>query len=166
LKFKINRDIIECVALSVYFRGFEVILVKKEQEGIVIQTKDKIAIVKIARHGDCENCGTCAGSNAAVLEMNNQIGAQKGERVVFETAEKGMLKAAFIVFCLPILAIFLGSQAGKVLSNALNSSSSLYQVLGGIIALLLSLGIIFLYEKSMKNNLSRLPKITKTIRMM
>lgn len=166
MKIEIDRDIIRVVALSVYFRGFEVILVKKEQEGIVIEIKDKIAIVKVARHGDCENCGTCAGSNAAVLEMNNQIGAQKGERVVFETVQKGMLKAAFIVFCLPIAAILLGSQAGSLLSQALNNNSSLYSVLGGVIALILSLGIIFLYEKNMKANLSRLPKITKTIRMM
>ena len=134
---------------------------KKEQQGIVIEVKGKIAIVKLVRHGDCENCGTCAGSNAALIEMNNQVGAVKGEKIAFEPVQNGMLKAAFIVFWLPIISIFLGSQFGLWLSRQLNSSAIAYQILGGITALILSLLIIIFYEKRVRNNLNRLPRITK-----
>lgn len=139
---------------------------KKEQQGIVIEVKDKIAIVKMLRHGDCENCGTCAGSNAALIEMNNQIGAKKGEKVTFEPVQNGMLKAAFIVFWLPIISIFIGSQIGVWFSRQLNGFSTIYQVIGGVIALILSLAIIIFYEKKVKSNLSRLPKIIKAFNFM
>jgi sigma-E factor negative regulatory protein RseC len=135
---------------------------KKEQQGIVIEVKGKIAIVKLTLHGECENCGTCAGSNASLIEMNNQIGAKKGDKITFEPTENGMLKATFIVFWLPIIAIIMGTQIGVWISRQLNSFTNIYQVLGGIIALLLSLAIIVFYEKKVKSNLSRLPKITKT----
>ena len=136
---------------------------KKEQQGIVIEVKGKIAIVKLVRHGDCENCGTCAGSNAALVEMNNQVGASKGEKVTYEPVQNGMLKAAFIVFWMPIISIFIGSQFGLWLSSQLSGPSNIYQILGGITALILSLAIIIFYEKKVRNNLNRLPKITKAI---
>lgn len=135
--------------------------VKKEQQGIVIEVKGKIAIVKLTQHGECENCGTCAGSNAALIEMNNKIGAKKGDKVAFEPVENGMLKATFIVFWFPLICIFIGGQIGEWISRQLNNTSNIYQVLGGIVALILSLIIIVFYEKKVKSNLNRLPIITK-----
>lgn len=136
---------------------------KKEQQGIVIEVKDKIAIVKMTQHGECENCGSCSGNNAALIEMNNQIGAKKGDKVAFEPVENGMLKATFIVFWFPLISIFIGSQIGVWISKQLNNSSNIYQVLGGIIALILSIAVIVIYEKKVKSNLSRLPIITKKV---
>jgi sigma-E factor negative regulatory protein RseC len=136
---------------------------KKEQQGIVIEVKDKIAIVKLTQHGDCENCGSCAGSNASLIEMNNKIGAKKGDKVTFEPVENGMLKATFIVFWFPLISIFIGSQFGAWMSTQLNNSTNMYQVLGGIIALIISLAIIVFYEKKVKSNLNRLPIIIDAI---
>jgi sigma-E factor negative regulatory protein RseC len=136
---------------------------KKEQKGIVIEVKDKIAIVKLTQHGDCENCGSCAGNNASLIEMNNKIGAKKGDKVTFEPVENGMLKATFIVFWFPLISIFIGSQLGVWMSRQLNNFSNIYQVFGGIIALIISLSIIVFYEKKVKSNLNRLPIIIDAI---
>lgn len=134
---------------------------KKEQEGIVIELNSHIAKVKVARHGDCENCGACPGNNAMVLEANNAIGAKKGDHVVFELVEKNMLKAAFVVYVLPLMLIFAGVEAGDWAARFFNGHNSTFAVVGGIIAFILSIAFIFNYEKMSRSNIHRLPKIVK-----
>ncbi|MDP4089355.1 MAG: SoxR reducing system RseC family protein, partial [Bacillota bacterium] len=128
----------------------------KEQEGIVIELNDSVAKVKVARHGDCENCGSCPGNKAMVLEVNNRFGAQKGDKVVFEQRQESMLKAAFIVYILPLLAIFVGSEIGIAVSNAINVQAIGLEIAGGAIAFVLSIMFIIHYEKSSRSNINKL----------
>ncbi|MBP1765422.1 MAG: positive regulator of sigma RseC/MucC [Firmicutes bacterium] len=81
---------------------------EKQQEGIVIETRGDMARVKTSRHNDCENCGACPGNSAIVLDARNPLDAKIGQRVVIEIQEVNMLKAAFIVYVLPLLAAFAG----------------------------------------------------------
>lgn len=84
----------------------------KEETGVVVETRGKTAKVKISRHGDCENCGACPGDSAVVLEVQNPLGAKPGQRVVFQISESNMLKAAFVVYVMPLLAVPAGIFAG------------------------------------------------------
>jgi sigma-E factor negative regulatory protein RseC len=136
-------------------------ILKKEQEGIIIEIDNHIAKVKVSRHGDCENCGACPGNNAMVLEVNNEIGAQKGEHVVFELKEKNMLKAAFVVYVLPLIFIFAGVQTGMFISVHLNMHTSTLGAAGGVIAFLLSILLIVYYERMSRTNVNRLPKVVR-----
>lgn len=136
---------------------------EKEQQGIVIEVNNGTAKVKVARHGDCENCGACAGDNAMVLEVNNEIQAKKSQSVVFELKNEGMLKAAFIVYILPLLLTFIGVVIGNLISGMVNGMNSVFQFGGGGVGFLISIVIIVYYERVLKNNINKLPKITKIL---
>lgn len=136
---------------------------KKEQQGIVIEINNNIARVKVARHSHCENCGACPGSNAMVLEVVNDIGARVGQKVVFEIKEEGMVKAAFVVYVLPLLFTIIGIAIGSLISEFTNIAVFSFQVFGGIIAFIFSIVVIIYYEKVYKSNVNRLPKIIKIL---
>ncbi|WP_243650516.1 SoxR reducing system RseC family protein [Anaerospora hongkongensis] len=61
--------------------------------------------MKTTRHNDCENCGDCPGNSAIVISVNNALGAKLGQRVAIEVKEVNVLKSAFIVYILPLIAI-------------------------------------------------------------
>ncbi len=133
----------------------------KEQEGIVIELNNPIAKVKVGRHSDCENCGSCPGNKAMVLEVNNKLGAKKGDKVLFELREDSLLKAAFIVYVLPLIAIFMGVQIGLFISYFMHGHAQALEIAGGTAAFILSVIYIIRYEKSSRANINKLPKIIR-----
>lgn len=125
---------------------------KKEEQGVVIEIKGEMAKVKSNRHGDCKNCGACPGDNATVLDVQNPIGAKPGQRVVFEIKEENMLKAAFVVYILPIISIFIGSMFGVWLAPKFGQSEKVFQIGGAIIAFILSVLYIKVFDRATNNN--------------
>ena len=136
---------------------------KKEEQGVVIEISGNMAKVKSNRHGDCKNCGACPGDNATVLEVQNPLGAKPGQRVVFEIKEENMLKAAFVVYILPIIAILLGSMFGAWLAPQIGQSVRIFQIGGAIVAFVLSLLYIKVFDKSTNNNSKMKPIITRIL---
>jgi sigma-E factor negative regulatory protein RseC len=121
---------------------------KNETSGIVIEVNGNIAKVRTSNHGDCENCGACPGAAASVINARNPIGAKPGQHVKFEVEESHMLKAAFIVYILPLIGIFLGALLGTLIGNSVGGNLMLFQVIGGAILFVLSLVYIKIFDKS------------------
>lgn len=120
----------------------------KIEEGIIIEVVDNIAKVKVGRHSDCSNCGACPGSNSVIIDANNKIGAKLGQRVEFEVKETNVLSGAFIVFVMPIIVAFIGVLCGRFLATYIGANINTFQIAGGIIAFLLSLIFIKLFDKA------------------
>lgn len=136
----------------------------KEEEGIVIEVcQGNIAKVKVGRHGECKNCGACPGDSALVIETQNFIGAKAGQRVVFEMKETNMLMAAFIVYIVPLIAILAGVVLGQWVANKLGYSVQGFQIGGGILAFLLSIVNIKVFDKFAHNNKKMQPVITRIL---
>lgn len=93
-----------------------------EQVGLVVEVKDDKAIVAIRRHEVCAKCGGCgvavSGKGEIHLEALNQANAAVGQtvRVVSDTAH--VLKASFMVYMVPLLALLIGLYAGQQLGPA------------------------------------------------
>ncbi|MBC2580352.1 SoxR reducing system RseC family protein [Clostridium sp. DJ247] len=136
---------------------------KKEAEGVVIEVSGNIAKVKVNRHGECKNCGACPGDNAAVLEVQNKIRAKPGQRVVLEIRETNMLKAAFIVYILPLISILVGCVIGTLLSEKIHQSKITYQIGGGIVAFIISVIYIKVFDKNTGKNEKIKPIIIRII---
>ncbi|SDE73635.1 hypothetical protein SPACI_019600 [Sporomusa acidovorans DSM 3132] len=137
---------------------------EKQQEGIVLEVFDGLAKVKASRHSDCENCGSCPGNKAIVVEALNPVGAQQGQRVAFEIKEVNMLKAAFIVYILPLIAAAAGVFAGTYLAVAQQAADSLmYQIAGGVAAFGLSMLYIKYFDRSARTNDNMRPVITRIL---
>jgi sigma-E factor negative regulatory protein RseC len=136
---------------------------KKGEEGIVVEVDGKTAKVRASRHGDCKNCGACPGDNAIVLDTQNPVSAKVGQLVAFEIQEANMLQAAFIVYIMPLVAIFVGALAGGYLANKFGQTVNSYRIIGGVVAFILSVVYIKLYDSSAKKNIKMQPVITKIL---
>ncbi|MEY8762257.1 MULTISPECIES: SoxR reducing system RseC family protein [Clostridium] len=136
---------------------------KKLSEGVVIEVGQDFAKVRASKHGDCKNCGLCAGDDAAIVSAVNPVDAKVGQHVVFEVKEKNMLKAAFIVYILPLIAIFVGALLGTWVGNYVGHSEIAFQIGGGIIVFFISLLYIKMYDKSTGKNDAMKPIIRRVL---
>ena len=136
----------------------------EDLEGIVIAIEGTLARVKASRHSDCDNCGACPGDSAMVLDARNPLNAVIGQKVLLEIPETGMLKAAFIVYVMPLLASAVGAIAGGAAgTNIAPDYSTAGQIIGGLFLFLCSLYAVFRYDRSSKKKASMLPVIVKII---
>ncbi len=136
----------------------------KQQEGIVLEViGGNLAKIKASRHNDCENCGACPGNSAMVLEALNDIGAKPGQRVAFEVREVNMLKAAFIVYILPLIAILMGAMAGGKVAERLSSEVLWWQIAGGVLAFILSVIYIKYFDNAARTDVKMQPIIVRIL---
>jgi len=129
-----------------------------------LEVFDGMAKVKASRHSDCENCGSCPGNTAIVVDALNPLGAQRGQLVAIEVKEVNMLKAAFIVYMLPLIAAVAGVFAGTYLATTQMAADSMwYQVGGGVAAFGLSLMYIRYFDRNARTNDKMRPVITRIL---
>lgn len=136
---------------------------KKETEGIVVETSSDIAKVRARRHGECSSCGMCPGDNAVVIEAKNSIGAKPGQHVIFETEDAHMLRAAFVVYILPLIAALLGVMVGTWMSGKFGNHLREFQIGGGVIFFILSLLYVKIFDRHTSKNENTKPTIKKIL---
>lgn len=61
-----------------------------------------------------------------------------------------ILGAAFMVFILPIISVFIGVLIGGFVGQSIGASVKIFQVIGGLSAFVLAVVLIKLYDKSAK----------------
>lgn len=129
------------------------------EEGIVVEIQGDLAKVKAMRHGDCKNCGACPSDDATVLMVRNPIDAKPGQKVSFEMKQDNMLKAAFVVYILPLVAIFIGVGLGYYVSRYTRFNEIICQILGVGISIVISVIAIKKYDTLTAKNVNSLPVI-------
>lgn len=134
-----------------------------QQEGVVLEVNGKMAKVKSSRHNDCKNCGACPGNSALVLDARNTVGAKSGQRVTIEVREVNMLKAAFIVYVLPLIAAFLGAIAGGFVAEPFALPETFSRIAGGMGAFLLAVWYIKYFDGSTRMDEKMQPTITRIL---
>lgn len=103
-------------------------------------TAQVIHIRESACSGDCHKCSGCGAAKEAVLfTADNPIGARKGDLVKVESATGPVLKAATVLYMLPLVLFF----GGYAIGAALQISGALC----GCIAFALSVAIIVIYDR-------------------
>lgn len=135
----------------------------KTEQGFVIETTKTIARVKVGRHSDCKNCGACPGDDSIIISAKNDIGAVVGQKVMFEVKETNAVFAAFLVFIVPLIGLFLGAGAGRMLSIYLHANKTVFEIAGGAIFFILILFGIKLFDKSIAKNEKNIPEIIKIL---
>lgn len=90
--------------------------------------------------GDCHKCSGCgAAKETLLLKAENPIGARRGDLVKLESASGPVLKAAAVLYMLPMVLFFAGYFAGD----------SLWQqgALVGCAAFVAGIGLAVLYDR-------------------
>ena len=92
--------------------------------------------------GDCHKCSGCgAVEQTMVFTARNLIGAKPGELVIVESETGPVLKAAMVLYMMPLVLFF----AGYALGVALDISGAVT----GSLAFVASIVLIILYDRRM-----------------
>ena len=78
-------------------------------------TATVICLRESACSGDCHKCSGCgAAKETILLEAENPIGARTGELVTLRSATAPVLKAAAVMYMLPLVLFFAGYGLGEM----------------------------------------------------
>ena len=103
-------------------------------------TATVIHVRESACSGDCHKCAGCgAAKEAILLEAKNPIGAKVGDLVMVESETGPVLKAAAVMYMVPMVLFF----AGYALGAALWQRGGLV----GCLAFLASIGFAVFYDR-------------------
>lgn len=81
-------------------------------------TATVIHIRESACSGDCHKCSGCGAAKEAVLfSADNLIGAGRGDLVKVESDTGTVLKAAVVLYVLPLVLFFLGYWLGSLMGS-------------------------------------------------
>lgn len=107
-------------------------------------TATVIHVRESACSGDCHKCSGCgAAKESILLKANNPVGAKVGDAVTLESASAPVLKAAAVLYVLPLLLFFLGYPLGAWLGNG---------TLGGCLAFCLGIAFVVLYDRKISKD--------------
>lgn len=84
--------------------------------------------------------------------------------MLFEIQDDHTLKGAFLIFVLPIIALFAGVWLGGTVFSYLSFSIPIGRIIGGVIFFLLSLFLIKFTDKKLERKQTSLPSIIKIIK--
>ena len=116
-------------------------------------TADVICIRESACSGDCHKCSGCgAAKEAIIVTAHNPIAAGVGDLVNVRSETGPVLKAAAVLYMLPLVMFF----SGYALAAALDFSGGI----GGSLAFVLSIGLIVLYDRRMQKKDNTIYTIT------
>lgn len=106
-----------------------------------------IHVRESACSGDCHKCSGCgAAKEAILLDAKNPIGAKPGDLVTIESETGPVLKAAMVMYMLPMVLFFAGYALGAVWQQG---------PLVGCLAFVASIGLAVVYDRKVvkKQNL-------------
>ena len=116
-------------------------------------TAQVLCIRESACSGDCHKCSGCGAARESILlTVENPIGASAGDLVMLRSETAPVLKAAAVLYMMPLVLFF----AGYALAAVLNLSGGLC---GGL-AFVLSIILIVLYDRRMAKKENTIYTIT------
>lgn len=132
--------------------------------GRIIKVDGEIAELIIQRHTACEKCGGCnlGTDKVNTIRAKNSIGAQVGEKVYVDMENIGVLKAAAIMYILPLLAMIIGFMffyyGAEFFGNV--EGREIWAILFGFAFLVGSFLVIRKFEPKFAQNVLYHPEIT------
>lgn len=134
------------------------------QYGLVTRINDGEAVLQVPRSSACgDKCGSCSGQcNKGVIqvEMKNTLDAKIGDRVEIESKSGTILGAAFLVYILPLITLFIGVFITNTVVKAFGFVSD------DIISFLVGIGFMALTFVGIKMIDRKVEKTKKQIFMM
>ena len=107
-------------------------------------TATVIHVRESACSGDCHKCSGCgAAKEAVIFTADNPIGARPGDLVKVESSTAPVLKAAMVLYVLPLVLFFLGYWLGTLPGT--------FGTLGGVLGFMMGVVIVVLYDRLVVN---------------
>ncbi len=135
-------------------------------------TSDNRAVVQVFRG---EACGTCAArgacqtfgggdlSRSVIFEMDNNVDAQKGDRVEIAIDELSVLKASFVLYFIPAFFLVFGALLGDHMARGKVIDSDAFVLGGAVIGLGAGFLTTYLAGKILSNSKTMIPRISSIV---
>ncbi len=140
-----------------------------EKIGRIISEDGGYAKVEIRRVSACgEKCGSCSGgcsSTGVSVNAENQAGGKLGQFVKVEIETSTVMKAAFLAYIFPLVMLIGGIVVGSYVHSNLNFniSSEIFSFLFGLGLMIISYGVVKLFDISYESKGSIRYRITKVL---
>lgn len=111
-------------------------------------TADVFVIRESACSGDCHKCSGCgAAKESVVVNAANHIGARPGDLVKMVSDTGPVMKAAVVLYVIPLVLFFLGYYLGTLPGN--------FGALGGGLGFAAGVAVVLAYDRAIgkKNDL-------------
>ena len=104
-------------------------------------TASVLVVRESACSGDCHKCSGCgAAKETVVFTADNPIGARRGDLVRVESATGPVMKAAVVLYVIPLILFFLGYYLGTLPGS--------FGALGGCLGFLLGVVLVIVYDRT------------------
>jgi sigma-E factor negative regulatory protein RseC len=120
-----------------------------DRTGVIIEEMGQFSKVKLLRHTACGNCGACQvgdDSKDVHLMAKNNVNAHMGDMVEVSMNTDSVLSAAFIMYVIPLVALFAGLAIGHFLFSQSVNGELMSGGLG-LVLMVLAFWIIKLNDK-------------------
>ena len=116
-------------------------------------TAEVLLVRESACSGDCHKCSGCgAAKETMIFTAKNAINASRGDIVKVESATGPVMKAAMVLYVIPLVLFFLGYYLGTLPGNL--------GALGGCLGFALGVVIVVLYDRCMGKKSAMIYTIT------
>ena len=103
-------------------------------------TAEVLLVRESACSGDCHKCSGCgAAKETMIFTAKNAIHASPGDIVKVESATGPVMKAATVLYVLPLVLFFLGYYLGTMPGS--------FGALGGCLGFVLGIGLVVFYDR-------------------
>ena len=103
-------------------------------------TATVLLVRESACSGDCHKCSGCgAAKETMIFTAKNTIGASRGDLVKVESETGPVMKAAVVLYVIPLVLFFLGYYLGTLPGN--------FGALGGCLGFALGVAIVVVYDR-------------------
>ncbi|MEE4112757.1 MAG: SoxR reducing system RseC family protein [Desulfobacteraceae bacterium] len=140
------------------------------EEGVVFKlgsSQAGTAWVKTTRSSACASCSSkdaCQGSGGdqeMEVEAINTADARVGDRIVLNVKTASLLKATFLLYVFPILAMIAGAVLGQAVAVMRGSDPSGFSALFGFLFFGIAFIVIRIAGRRLSTNASYKPEIIK-----
>ena len=116
---------------------------------------NKLAQIHFSRPEACSKCGACGGGGQTG-SITLQADCKVGDWVRVEYPENRFLEATAIAYIIPLVGLFIGIGLGWLLGRGGDAG----MLIGALVGLALSVGILFLVEKRVSGKAEWTPRVT------
>lgn len=133
--------------------------------GLVIEIKGDKALVETDSISFCASCSSVDSCNVKAkgqqrkVWMKNDIKAQVGDKIKFESNPKSNIILSLIYYLMPIILLLIGALFFANFSDIYDIDTDICALIGGIIGLSLSFLMIYIFSRLFANKGCFFPRI-------
>ena len=120
--------------------------------GKVVKAEGEKLSVCFERPEMCQHCNACGHKQESLVTLHGK--ALPGDTVEVDMPENQLLRTSFVTYTVPVAALLLGMLLGHLLFG----TETALALCGGV-ALVLSLGLITVYDRYLRKSKHKIPQI-------